>query len=175
MLSFGWHGHLARALVDALSVRVPPAGALGGLRRFGSGETCRSGKPGKQGRPGWAPPTVAGVPPGRRGCQTLGAKGLLKRNAIASPCAASLVDLSVRLDSNGRLCRLIPGGATAVAVCPTRLRSPSWPTVTTFGTCRNWPHDRGAGTTMIYPHVLNRGGRAVRSPADLTRRRSDAC
>ncbi len=28
-------------------------------------------------------------------------------------------------------------------------------------------------TTMIYTHVLNRGGRGVRSPADVLSRRSD--
>jgi len=33
---------------------------------------------------------------------------------------------------------------------------------------RGWQSNRGypLGTTMIYTHVLNRGGRGVRSPAD---------
>jgi len=35
----------------------------------------------------------------------------------------------------------------------------------TFGPFRSWGH-KDVSTTMIYTHVLNRGGRGVYSPAD---------
>jgi hypothetical protein len=36
----------------------------------------------------------------------------------------------------------------------------------TFARCRSWLGHNDVKTTMLYTHVLNRGGRGVRSPAD---------
>ena len=35
-----------------------------------------------------------------------------------------------------------------------------------FASAREWPGHEEVRTTMIYTHVLNRGGRGVRIPAD---------
>jgi len=38
-------------------------------------------------------------------------------------------------------------------------------------TIQEWPGHRHAHTTMIYTHVLNRGGPGVQSPLDRRRRK----
>jgi len=45
----------------------------------------------------------------------------------------------------------------------------------TFARSKNCSHYKDVRTTMIYTQVLKRGGRAVRSPADVLARRSDEC
>jgi hypothetical protein len=48
----------------------------------------------------------------------------------------------------------------------TRLRLIFWKMATTFGLFNNCSSMRAVATTMIYTHVLNRGGLGVRSPVD---------
>jgi hypothetical protein len=47
-----------------------------------------------------------------------------------------------------------------------RLPRTCWKTGTIFALCRNCLGTKDVSTTMIYTHVLNRGGRGVTSPSD---------